>query len=102
MQQQFAKLYQVDGIGQVVVMLQHDDNQDPEIAFTFDPNIEGLGISSGSITWNNQAHDQEKREEAARRMFEKVDSGFAEQFVGKLLAEIRELMDDQEEGADHG
>lgn len=98
---EFAKLYRLAGIGQVVVMLQQDDNQNPEVRFFFDPQVEGLALSSGSISWDNEAYPFEKRQKAARDLFEKVDPEAAEGFVGKLLEEIRCVFN-QEEGSDNG
>lgn len=94
--QEFAKLYRFAGIGQVVVMLQLDDDQNPEVRFYFDPKVEGLALSSGSISWDNEAHPWEKRKEVARSFFEKVGPEMAEGFVAKLVEEIGNVFSDQE------
>lgn len=94
--QEFAKLYRLAGIGQVVVMLQQDDDLNPEVRFYFDPKVDGLGISTGSVAWDNEAYPIEKRKEKARAFFEKVGPETAEGFIGKLLEEIRAVFNDEE------
>ena len=83
----FAKLFQSDEIGQVLVTLHLTGEDTPELHITFDPNVDGLGISSTKVGFP----DTDAGEELAQRAFDSVTEESAIGAARIAIANIREM-----------
>lgn len=79
----FAKLFEFDDIGQVLVKLD-DGDKGPEIRFYFQP--DGLGVCSCAIS--NFGGDEDTQWDLAERGFERVDEEKARSLVSGMLEQI--------------
>lgn len=78
----FAKLFEFDDIGQVLVKL--DSGEDgPEVRFYFHP--EGFGVCSMAVNFKG---DEDAQWDAAEAAFELVDAAKAESMVAETLKSI--------------
>ncbi len=71
----FAKMFQSEEVGQIVIMKETDDEQDPCIKIYFDPNIEGLSICRSTISF--------PKEESMDKTFEVIELRHVEGYVKK-------------------
>lgn len=67
----FAKLYWAEDVGQVLVLLDSNASDGPEIRYTFRP--QGLGLCNYSIGFNDTAAGHE----LAEQVFARVDEHLA-------------------------
>ena len=78
----FAKLFEFDDIGQVLVIIDTDDDDQPEVQIKFQP--DGLGICSfklgGFSDWG-----------VADNAFRLIDSDFAHKKVADITSQLVEL-----------
>jgi len=75
----FAKLFNTEMHGQILVMNDTDENGDPAVIFHFQP--EGLGICKCSVNFKTDAWD------AADACFAEVTEESAVSFVAAALAQ---------------
>jgi hypothetical protein len=80
----FAKLFEYQDIGQVLVALDQDDNQKPEIQMTYDPDVAGLALSTMKLGGF-------KTEDSARKAFDLMESPFVYKHVKKVIDETRSI-----------
>lgn len=81
----FAKLFQFDDIGQVLVKRDtNDETQEPEVRLYFEP--EGFGVCSTAFTFEEgQGEDQATK---AERAFDLVDEARAHSIITGVLKTI--------------
>ena len=85
MRKKFAKLFETEKHGQFLVQRQRDDDQ--EIAITFDPDVEPIGLATFKIGFP----DTEQGEVAADAAFEKIDETAAVAMVEEQTKAIQEM-----------
>lgn len=69
----FAKLFDTEEFGQIVVLNQTDDGGNPQLAFLFNPR--GLGVCTIAVNFTNG--DEEKCAAAADAAFDSIDEAAA-------------------------
>lgn len=95
---EFAKLYRIAGLGQVLVVLDTsgDEKADALITFQFWPGVEGLGVCSTYLGFfdgeNGDAVDK------AEQAFSEVTAEKAGRIAGEATQKIREIW--KHEGGD--
>lgn len=87
----FAKLYQFDSVGQVLVKLDDEENG-PEVRLYFQP--EGLGVCSSAF--NFKADENGSEWDKAEQAFELVDAEKAEKIVLGVLETLPKGLTDPE------
>ncbi|MCY1341525.1 hypothetical protein D9M68_138720 [compost metagenome] len=80
--ERFAKLYEFEGIGQVLVKLDSGDSG-PEVRFFFSP--PGLGVCSLAVNFQG---DEDGQWDAAEMAFDMVDEAKAKDMVEEALKTI--------------
>jgi hypothetical protein len=80
----FAKLFEFDDIGQVLVKRDTDENGEPEVRLYFQP--KGFGVCATVL--NFTADDSDDEAGKAEKAFERIDKDTAEIIVRKCLATI--------------
>lgn len=79
----FAKIFK-RGERQVCVIIQHNDDGDPEVRFFFDPLHEDLNLCSSAVVF------QGSMEGATRRFFDALDEEKAFSTVDDFIKQIHE------------
>lgn len=87
----FAKLFHSDEIGQVLVTLHLTGEDTPELHITFDPDVDGLGMSSTKIGFP----DTDAGEELAQRAFDLVTEESAVGTARIAIANIRKMFGEE-------
>ena len=84
----FAKLYETEQYGQILVMKDHSADDGPEIAFHFESKVEGVGVCAVRIGFpdNDRGHD------VCDNLFEKIDQKHAEGAVYEATREIADIL----------
>lgn len=85
MTRKFAKLFETT-LGQILVMRQSGD-EGPEIAFFFDPGVDGLGVCHFKIGYP----DSEEGEASADAVFERIDEEAVVKAASAQIANIKEM-----------
>lgn len=85
MPKKFAKLFETEKFGQILIQRQRDDDQ--EIAITFDPGVECIGYATFKIGFP----DTEQGEAAADAAFEKIGEAGAIAMVEEQSKAIQEM-----------
>ena len=80
----FAKLFEFDDIGQVLVKRDTDENCEPEVRIYFEP--KGFGVCATAFGF--EADEKESASDKAERAFELVDRARAEAIVRNALESI--------------
>lgn len=79
----FAKLFEFDDIGQVLVKM--DTGEDgPEVQIYFETGIEGVDLCSQSFGFDDSTEGWEKRGE----VFDQIDEAMAAKIAGDARAEL--------------
>ncbi len=84
---QFAKTFNDTPYGQILVMVDANDNGDPAVRFSIDGSPFGMGICSTQVSFP----DNDKGGPDARKFFEKVDQERAEYWVCSLHSDLKKL-----------
>ena len=78
----FAKIFESDKYGQLVVMKDQNDDGDPCVKFYYDPGVDGISICSSVLS--------AKKEEYRDKLFDRVDLEMAETAVGKVIKFLKD------------
>lgn len=89
----FAKLFQFDDIGQVLVKRDTNDNHEPEVRLYFEP--EGFGVCSTAFTF--EEGDGENMAVKAERAFDLVDEERAHSIITGVLKTVPKVLKDEGE-----
>ena len=81
----FAKLYEKEGIGQVLVKLDNSE-KGPEIRYYFVP--EGLGVCSVAVEFNDNADSWDKADAAFERVNEEQAIQLAREMIQKMAEAV--------------
>lgn len=84
----FAKIFESEKYGQLVVMKELNDDQDSSIAVHFYPGVEGVDLCA-----IRYAYDEEAQRDA---MFEQVDLTMAEKSVKRIWDMVHEAANNDE------
>ena len=84
----FAKLYETEKYGQILVMKNHAGEDGPEVAFHFEPEHQDLGVCAVRIGFpeTDQGHD------GCDKLFEEINQERAEGAVYSATKEISDFM----------
>lgn len=88
----FARLYRFNDLGQVLVMLDlnpDDEEREAEIRFHFDPKVEALGICSAAMCFEGTDAD-----EKAKRSFSRLTEADIQLFASETVRKTREIFSD--------
>ena len=88
----FGKIFEVDGVGQVLVKLGADDNGNPELRWYAE--MPGLGVCEIAVEFK----DTEQGWNEAETAFEKADQAAAKAASGSLLKLTKEFVETEEGG----
>lgn len=83
----FAKLFHLEDIGQVLVKRDTDENGDPEVRLYFEP--EGFGVCSTAFGF--EADETEDESAKAERAFDMVDQERAEKIIRGVMETLPKL-----------
>ena len=75
----FAKLFESESLGQILVMKDTNDDDDPCVTVMFDPQLEGLENIKTKFGFDDEEHRD--------RIFDRVDLEKAESVVRSTLRE---------------
>jgi hypothetical protein len=81
----FAKLFETEDRGQLLVLLKTDENGNPEVRFFAQP--ESLGVCSVAIGWED---DSERSWSLAEKAFEKTDEAIAREATNAIFRLVEE------------
>lgn len=82
----FAKMFQSEEVGQIVIMKDINDDQDPCIKIYFDPNIEGLSICNSIISF--------QKEESRDKAFDQIEIRHVEYSVKRTISMLQEAVEE--------
>lgn len=85
--ERFAKLYDSDEHGQIVVLMRQGDEGEPEVQFISRPS-ERMGVSSVSLTYDDTDEGWDKCQKA----FENVNKERAEGSVEAMLSQMQRML----------
>lgn len=77
----FAKLFQFEDMGQVLVKRDTDENGDPEVRLYFEP--EGFGVCSTAFRF--EADETEDESAKAEKAFDMIDQERAEKIIRGVM-----------------
>ena len=83
----FAKLFEYPDVGQVLIKVDGDDENIPEIRYWFDAGVEGLGITSIAY----QYEESDKGWDLADEVFSKLDKDNVKKLIDKIIKDIEEM-----------
>ena len=84
--EKFAKLYEVEGIGQILVKIDTADDECPEVRFYVMP--DGLGVSTKSFVWPNT----DEGWETAEAYFDDITEESAIEEISHFLVLSKEIV----------
>lgn len=83
----FAKLFEDEEVGQVVVMRVNDDDSNPSIQYICQPNVPGIGLCTMTLSFADTRKGRLDRDHA----FERVDEAHALEAVRKVTKDTASL-----------
>lgn len=84
MKKQFAKIFESEKYGQLLVLRDDNDDLEPQVKLTMDPDMEGIGLCSASITFETEESQQTSFSQFSLRTAERMADE-----LHKTLVEIR-------------
>ena len=86
----FCKIFKYDDIGQVLIKVDGDEDNVPEVRFWFDAGIKGLGITSTAIGFEDSSEGWDN----ADKYFALLTEEKTKTAIDKTIKEIVRLMED--------
>lgn len=85
----FAKLFESEEYGQIVVIRQNNDDGEPEVRFFLRPKIDGLRVCAVAAAGKD---DSEESEKAMDAIFDKTDLQAAEEMASTVNDELTAML----------
>lgn len=84
MKKQFAKIFESEKYGQLLVLRDDNDDLEPQVKLTMDPDMDGIGLCYASITFETEESQQTAFSQFSLRTAERMADE-----LHKTLVEIR-------------